>query len=86
MVQRTAVRGISQQGRAATGVRVMNIRDEDKVSAVALVVESEASTAAQVAEDPVDDLAAAGEQGDDVYVDDGSLDGDFLDGDADEDE
>jgi len=86
MVQRTAVRGISQQGRAATGVRVMNIRDEDKVSAVALVVESEASTAAQVAEDPVDELAAAGEPGDDVYADDGSLDGDMLDGDADEDE
>jgi DNA gyrase subunit A len=80
------VRGISQQGRAATGVRVMNIRDEDKVSAVALVVESEASTAAQVAEDPVDELAAAGEPGDDVYADDGSLDGDLLDGDVDEDE
>jgi DNA gyrase subunit A len=54
MVQRTAVRGISQQGRAATGVRVMNIRDDDKVSAVALVVESDAPTAAQVAEDPLD--------------------------------
>jgi DNA gyrase subunit A len=51
MVQRTAVRGISQQGRAATGVRVMNIRDEDKVSAVALVVESETATAAPVAGD-----------------------------------
>jgi DNA gyrase subunit A len=50
MVQRTAVRGISQQGRAATGVRVMNIRDEDRVSAVALVVESEAA-AAPLAED-----------------------------------
>jgi DNA gyrase subunit A len=83
MVQRTAVRGISQQGRAATGVRVMNIRDEDKVSAVALVVESEASTAAQVAEDPVDDLAAAGDLGDGVSVDDDSLDGDAPDGDAD---
>jgi len=63
MVQRTAVRGISQQGRAATGVRVMNIRDEDKVSAVALVVESEAETAAKVAgEGPVsvadDDVVA----------------------------
>ena len=51
MVQRTAVRGISQQGRAATGVRVMNIRDDDRVSAVALVVESEAQTAAEVIED-----------------------------------
>ena len=28
MVQRTGVRGISQQGRAATGVRVMNVRDD----------------------------------------------------------
>jgi DNA gyrase subunit A len=58
MVQRTGVRGISQQGRAATGVRVMNIRDDDKVSAVALVVESEAATAAPVLDDaeagPVD--------------------------------
>jgi DNA gyrase subunit A len=40
MVQRTAVRGISQQGRAATGVRVMNVRDDDSVRAIALVVES----------------------------------------------
>jgi DNA gyrase subunit A len=41
MVQRTGVRGISQQGRSATGVRVMNVREEDLVRAVALVVESE---------------------------------------------
>ncbi|MBB4661042.1 DNA gyrase subunit A [Conexibacter arvalis] len=40
MVQRTGVRGISQQGRAATGVRVMNVRDDDSVRAIALVVES----------------------------------------------
>ncbi|HEY4280255.1 MAG TPA: DNA gyrase subunit A [Conexibacter sp.] len=40
-VQRTGVRGISQQGRAATGVRVMNVRDDDSVRAVALVVESD---------------------------------------------
>ncbi|PTL59222.1 DNA gyrase subunit A [Paraconexibacter algicola] len=39
MVQRTGVKGISQQGRAATGVRVMNPKDDDRVSAVALVVE-----------------------------------------------
>jgi DNA gyrase subunit A len=51
MVQRTAVRGISQQGRAATGVRVMNIRDDDKVSAVALVVESDAPTAASAGDE-----------------------------------
>jgi DNA gyrase subunit A len=53
MVQRTSVRGINRYGRASQGVRVMNIRDDDQVSAVALVVESEAPTAAQVAEDPV---------------------------------
>jgi DNA gyrase subunit A len=51
MVQRTSVRGINRYGRASQGVRVMNIRDDDQVSAVALVVESETSTAAPVAED-----------------------------------
>jgi DNA gyrase subunit A len=51
MVQRTSVRGISRYGRASQGVRVMNIRDDDQVSAVALVVESEAATAAPVADD-----------------------------------
>jgi DNA gyrase subunit A len=51
MVQRTSVRGINRYGRASQGVRVMNIRDDDQVSAVALVIESEAQTAAQVAED-----------------------------------
>jgi DNA gyrase subunit A len=39
MVVRQAVRGISRQGRDATGVRVVNIKDEDRVSAVAVVVE-----------------------------------------------
>jgi DNA gyrase subunit A len=51
MVQRTSVRGINRYGRASQGVRVMNIRDDDQVSAVALVVESEADTAAKVAGD-----------------------------------
>jgi DNA gyrase subunit A len=46
MVQRTGVRGISQQGRPAQGVRVMNLREGDAVSAVALVMEDEADTAA----------------------------------------
>jgi len=40
MVQRTSAAGISQQGRSATGVRVMNLKDDDLVSAVALVVET----------------------------------------------
>jgi DNA gyrase subunit A len=64
MVQRTGVRGISQQGRSATGVRTMNVREDDRVSAVALVVESEGATAASVVDDlaegPVDISADAG--------------------------
>ncbi len=41
MVQRTSVSGISEMGRATQGVKVMNIKDDDRVSAVALVVESD---------------------------------------------
>jgi DNA gyrase subunit A len=41
MVQRNAVGGISRMGRATQGVRVMNLKKGDRVSAVALVVESE---------------------------------------------
>src|SRR5215218_1870833 len=48
MVQRTSVKGISRYGRASQGVRVMNLRDDDTVSAVALVMEDSASTAAAV--------------------------------------
>jgi DNA gyrase subunit A len=43
MVQRTSVNGISQMGRSTQGVKVMNIKDDDRVSAVALVVESESN-------------------------------------------
>jgi DNA gyrase subunit A len=45
MVQRTSVRGINRYGRASQGVKVMNIRDDDQVSAVALVADSESSDA-----------------------------------------
>jgi DNA gyrase subunit A len=41
MVQRTEAGGISLMGRPTQGVRVMNIKDDDRVSAVALVVESD---------------------------------------------
>jgi len=41
MVQRNAVGGISRMGRPTQGVRVMNLKKGDRVSAVALVVESE---------------------------------------------
>jgi DNA gyrase subunit A len=57
MVQRTAVKGISKQGRPAQGVRVMNLREDDRVSAVALVMEASTDTAAQVQ----DDLQADGD-------------------------
>jgi DNA gyrase subunit A len=46
MVQRTPVRGISRMGRATQGVRVMNLRGGDCVSAVAPVVESGAEVSA----------------------------------------
>jgi DNA gyrase subunit A len=45
MVQRTSVDGISQLGRATQGVKVMNIKDDDRVSAVALAAESEDNSA-----------------------------------------
>ncbi len=51
MVQRTSVRGINRYGRSSQGVRVMNIRDDDQVSAVALVAESDAPTGAPVVEE-----------------------------------
>jgi len=61
MVQRTSVRGINRYGRGSQGVRVMNLREDDQVSAVALVVESEAQTAARVVDD--DPGAPAGNDG-----------------------
>jgi DNA gyrase subunit A len=48
MVQRTSVRGISRHGRPAQGVRLMNLREDDQVSAVALVMETSTDTSADV--------------------------------------
>ena len=45
MVQRTPVRGINRYGRASQGVRLMNLKDDDTVSAVALVAESDVEDA-----------------------------------------
>jgi DNA gyrase subunit A len=50
MVQRTGVRGISRMGRPTQGVKVMNVRDDDRVSAVASVVETEAGVIADASE------------------------------------
>jgi DNA gyrase subunit A len=60
MVQRTNAGGISQMGRATQGVRVMNMREDDRVSAVALVVESGASVA--------DEESAAEESGEPMVI------------------
>jgi DNA gyrase subunit A len=49
MVQRTSVKGISQMGRATQGVRVMNMKEEDRVSAVALVIEEDDAARADAA-------------------------------------
>ena len=65
MVQRTKAGGISQMGRATQGVRVMNMKEDDCVSAVALVVESsadvvdEADAVAEVAADAAQPAQAA---------------------------
>ncbi len=40
MVQRTSAGGISKTGRATQGVKVMNVKEGDHISAVALVVEA----------------------------------------------
>ncbi len=48
MVQRTSVKGISQYGRSSQGVRVMNIKDDDTVSAVTVIVEDDSETGAAV--------------------------------------
>ncbi|MGA8219962.1 MAG: DNA gyrase subunit A [Solirubrobacterales bacterium] len=76
MVQRNAVGGISRMGRATQGVRLMNLKKGDRVSAVALVVESSetngngaAATAASVEEEApssanvAEDAAAAEAEG-----------------------
>jgi DNA gyrase subunit A len=60
MVQRTSVRGINRYGRASQGVRVMNVAGDDRVSAVALVMETNTETAAEVDEEPVGGADGAG--------------------------
>jgi DNA gyrase subunit A len=76
MVQRTSVRGINRYGRASQGVRVMNLREEDTVSAVALVVESEPNDAVGGADGEPVSLDASGTsdelalEGDGVFIGD----------------
>jgi DNA gyrase subunit A len=58
MVQRTSAAGISQQGRSATGVRVMNLKEDDLVSAVALVVDP--------GDDPAEEAPSPGDTGEEA--------------------
>jgi DNA gyrase subunit A len=80
MVQRTSVKGINRYGRASQGVRVMNLRPDDAVSAVALVMESEAETAASAASvddaGPVDLEAVVAVDGDVADIADVDVDTD----------
>lgn len=59
MVQRTSAGEISQYKRASQGVRVMNIKDDDQVSAVAPVMESDAENAADAAPEDGEGEAAS---------------------------
>ncbi len=59
MVQRTQAGGISQMGRATQGVKVMNIRDDDRLVAVALVVESGGAINGAIAEPAAEAADAA---------------------------
>ena len=80
MVQRTDVRGIRATGRAAQGVTLMNVREEDHVSAVALVVESDGATAAVVSDEALADgpLDLSADSGD--TLPDGVVDEDVPEG------
>jgi DNA gyrase subunit A len=71
IVQRTSVRGINRYGRTSQGVRAMRLRPEDVVSAVALVVESEAAEQDGAAAGPLS-LDAAG------IADEAGLDGEGV--------
>jgi DNA gyrase subunit A len=77
MVQRIGVRDLRPLGRNAQGFRLMNVREDDLVSAVALVMESETSDA--VADDGPVSLDASG------VADESALGGDdVVAGDPDE--
>jgi DNA gyrase subunit A len=69
LIQRTGVKGISQQGRSATGVRVMNPRDGDQVSAVALIVESEDESGEPTLDVEGAEVSAAAQPGDEAAAD-----------------
>ena len=61
MVQRTNAGGISSMGRATQGVKVMNVREDDRLSAVALVVESSEGASASASAPTLPDADAGGD-------------------------
>jgi DNA gyrase subunit A len=61
MVQRTGVRGISRYGRASQGVRLMNLREDDCVSAVALVVDASGGSGSSAGEEQALEAEIQGE-------------------------
>ena len=68
MVQRTGVRGISRYGRGSQGVRLMNLREDDCVSAVALVVDASGGSGSSTGEEQaleaeIQDEVSAGSDG-----------------------
>ncbi|HMT04375.1 MAG TPA: DNA gyrase subunit A [Solirubrobacterales bacterium] len=65
MVQRTGAGGISKTGRATQGVKVMNVKDGDRISAVALVVEASGDNGADESDSAPEqpELAAASPNG-----------------------
>jgi len=74
MIQRIGVRDLRPLGRNAQGFRLMNVRDDDLVSAVALVMESEASDA--VADEGPISLDASGVADEPALAGDGVIVGD----------
>jgi DNA gyrase subunit A len=54
MVQRTPVRGINRYGRSSQGVRLMNLRDDDAVSAIAVASSEPAGESSDPAESSPD--------------------------------
>src|SRR5829696_6026167 len=74
MIQRIGVRDLRPLGRNAQGFRLMNVRDDDLVSAVALVMESEASDA--VADEAPISLDASGVADEPALAGDGVIVGD----------
>lgn len=70
VVVRTAVSGISQQGRSTQGVRIMNVADKDRVSAVAVTKKGK-KTRAKKAHDEMSDIDVD-DLDDDIDVEEGA--------------